>query len=493
MKYRIFPPIGMARVGDSEEFFVGPEWPGGLGIEIAADGSESEVASFKDRGFRVKRQAARFRIFEFAADDAPGRPVQLPPGARIKWTVHLVNKKAAIQRPPGPPSPASITFPIATPLRDKLLDGGIREIVGAKAGPIAFTPALSSAEPHPTYLGELRTDGDQRLLVLGGLGESVGDPRKLRHFYRNETWYDDVSDGPVSAEIVFADGTTDTEVEPAWVMVAPPDFAPTVPGIVTLYDLLYQVGYQHFGLSLPASPSFTEHIYPLVRKARDWQWVHASDIWSKFSGDFAALSEASCAVPAPPLRADTIKLLRDIQGDTTILDRFFLLKFQNDLLQLWETGKVACDWRGVPAVDRSITPEGLTRAALDAGVGARLHPGIEAGGAMTRKEIYSTPFAFRLSHSVLEAGDLTALMAVPWQADFWECRGQWWPSQRPDIVRASPIQDDFEMWSDGLSRHIDMVRNATKLGVLLPKTDAHGETVGMQEEGRHPSLPHPRT
>jgi hypothetical protein len=59
MIYRIYPPIGIARVGNSPDaFFIGPETPGSLGTEIVA-GVERPVADFKDSAFRMKRQAAR--------------------------------------------------------------------------------------------------------------------------------------------------------------------------------------------------------------------------------------------------------------------------------------------------------------------------------------------------------------------------------------------------------------------------------------------------
>jgi len=38
--------------------------------------------------------------------------------------------------------------------------------------------------------------------------------------------YDDTSDGPVSATVVLNDGTTVQVVDNAWVLVAPPKFAP---------------------------------------------------------------------------------------------------------------------------------------------------------------------------------------------------------------------------------------------------------------------------
>jgi hypothetical protein len=39
-----------------------------------------------------------------------------------------------------------------------------------------------------------------------------------------------------------------------------------------------------------------------------------------------------------------------------------------------------------------------------------------------------------LNPANLKAGDMTKRMAVPWQADFFECQEHWWPSQRPDVV-----------------------------------------------------------
>jgi hypothetical protein len=43
--YKIHPAIGVARVGNHlSAFFVGPELSGSLGVEIAADGTESAGA-----------------------------------------------------------------------------------------------------------------------------------------------------------------------------------------------------------------------------------------------------------------------------------------------------------------------------------------------------------------------------------------------------------------------------------------------------------------
>src|SRR5688500_16027525 len=99
MIYKIFPPVGIARIGNSpDEFFVGPETPGSLGIEFRADGTEMPVERFKDAAFRVKRQAARFRVFEFDDAGGAGRPAVLPAGTIVRWTVKLANRKDAVVR-----------------------------------------------------------------------------------------------------------------------------------------------------------------------------------------------------------------------------------------------------------------------------------------------------------------------------------------------------------------------------------------------------------
>ena len=63
-----------------------------------------------------------------------------------------------------------------------------------------------------------------------------------------------------------------------------------------------------------------------------------------------------------------------------------------------------------------------------------MFPGIECGWIVRHAEIYAPLEVARLNPANLKAGDMTKRMAVPWQADFFECQEHWWPSQRPDIV-----------------------------------------------------------
>ena len=112
--YKIHPAIGVARLGnDPNTFYIGPETAGSPGIEIDASGSESPVTSYKDNG-RVKRQAARFRVFEYDQElDGTLRLVgEVDAETQVAWTVGLVNRKGALARtvrPADHATPASQT------------------------------------------------------------------------------------------------------------------------------------------------------------------------------------------------------------------------------------------------------------------------------------------------------------------------------------------------------------------------------------------------
>src|SRR5947207_521068 len=83
---KVHPGIGIARVGDSPDgFFVGPEAPG-----LAP----APAGGFKDGNGRVKRQAARFRVYGYDAQGRVARELTAADAA-ITWTVHLANKKGA--------------------------------------------------------------------------------------------------------------------------------------------------------------------------------------------------------------------------------------------------------------------------------------------------------------------------------------------------------------------------------------------------------------
>src|SRR5919108_277140 len=74
----------------------------------------------------------------------------------------------------------------------------------------------------PETAGGLRTDDQGRLIVLGGHGRSGSERRTVRilDYANNDGWWDDTSDGPVTARLVLDDGTIVPVETGRWVLVA---------------------------------------------------------------------------------------------------------------------------------------------------------------------------------------------------------------------------------------------------------------------------------
>jgi L-lysine epsilon oxidase-like protein len=251
--YEIYPAIGIARVGNApESFYLGPERAGGLPIPPDAATRAFGASDFRDSEGRLRRQAARFRIWRYATGAEPVEVTLDTEDVReIRWTVHLANKKASWYRfltskgqhgygPNHPLRNAELQSP-----DDRwrlIIDPGPRSITGRTAAPVDFSAATippgyrwgnfppATLKPHAIEtLGTLRTDSSGRLLVLGGFGHSgsLHEPPALTDYANNDGWWDDVSDGPVWATVRLATGEV-IEAKPAWALVAPPAYAPQI-------------------------------------------------------------------------------------------------------------------------------------------------------------------------------------------------------------------------------------------------------------------------
>src|SRR5207302_10278049 len=111
-------------------------------------------------------------------------------------------------------------------------------------------------------LGELRTDDAGRLVFYGGRGVSASkDGKPADTFANNDGWHDDVCDGPVSAVVRI--GKKDVPVEHGWIVVAPPDYAPAVIAVITMWDVIRDACLPLDASLRPAKPSFQADIGPL--------------------------------------------------------------------------------------------------------------------------------------------------------------------------------------------------------------------------------------
>jgi len=381
--YKIHPAIGVARVGNStSEYFIGQEIPG-KGPVGAADGRGTAVPKYKDGSGKIKRQAARFRIWRYVWNQKkcqyiPTTEVTADSAGikKITWSTHLANRKASFFKfngPNGENSPYGVPVGAFTAVlrnagvtgaarRALEIDPGVKQIEGKTAGPVECKTTAAAPLPFAgakampiDYLGELQTDNKGRLLVLGGRGIAKPDPQPpapaISEYANNDRWFDDASDGPVTAKIEFDSGTviSEEDVVGAWVVVGPPDYAPDIENLVSLYDTLSDVAIQHLkresyltnaiyeeyaadkglqrlvwlhgefrlgrGLNLYKA-SFAEEIFPILNRVMQHRWVfsealHVHKPMPPTTGmhwDWATSSNNSSAARAK--RAEIIKRLR---------------------------------------------------------------------------------------------------------------------------------------------------------------------------------------
>ncbi|MBI3408064.1 MAG: hypothetical protein HY040_06870 [Planctomycetes bacterium] len=553
--YKIHPAIGFARVGNSPESFPSPTIPG----------VPARPEKYRDGSKRLKCQAAGFWVYVYddttpsaapvLVEAGPGKPV-----TGIEWTVHLANKKAAWFRFDGligaadilhPPlfgnSPGALRNPLPAltdpdgRLKKWVIDPGPRTASAAgtfvefrKGGGGGFpetwpAPLLNGNAPGIETLGLMQVHPDFSMTVIGGSGNSGSiNGSNIVNYANNPGWFDDTSDGPVTAKVVLADGTR-VEAAGAWVVVGPPDFAPPIENIVTMYDAIYDVGLRFgnydptiynvaTGQFLPGfTPSFERDVYPVLRRAYQYRWVYNENApalpgYHSSLNNIAALSTppSGGSDPNAARRNSIFQKLRAPSATTDPFDSGKMPKVfgdtgdgaggngltltvtQYEIMRRWAKGQFTRGSGPIPPAPAStVTAAGLDRAALEACVGGAFFPGIECGWIIREPKLYVTPFEFRFLHvdkdpvNGLSPGDVTKRSACPWQADFFQCANNWWPAQRPNQVRESAT-GRFVDWDDGIGSDMGMVQKWHDLGILVQEPSADNY---FEEERQLP--PHP--
>ncbi|HJV89363.1 MAG TPA: LodA/GoxA family CTQ-dependent oxidase [Holophagaceae bacterium] len=601
--FRIHPAIGIARVGNAtpEAFFLGPEVPGQGPVEVGGQ----PVTQFKVAG-QVRPQAVRFRLFEYADFGqglVPFQEITLGTSGvqDIRWTAHLANRKASFHQFQGPageeydamdqreaqPS-APLRNPTVTDRRSLETDFGPRtvsarsfagnqvpqvfDLAGVPAGYAASWPLDSKTQgPVISTLGQLRTDAQGRLLVIGGKGATGYQgavPPDLPGYANNDGWFDDVADGPLTATVVLSDGTTvstDPATGSAWVLGAPPDYAPGVTGAVTLYDLLLDMAVRKLpvpsgnGLYGPngplarvralkadfragapsefttTTPYFQDDIRPMLDRAYGYRWVTELVNAKHDSMNLALLSNAALQDPSltgakdrsgvfttmrPPQgagqtssTANGSSTMPRMQGDDPYVGqepdavkKCTVTHLQFGLLQQWARPESGFNPGAAPLppdgtlIRTMFQVHGLDRAALEQASGGAFFPGIEVSWQIRNPRLFSEPF--RLNHLAtsryldttgapeggrISAGHFSRQMALPWHADFNDCRSEggwaWWPSQRPTAVFADASSTSLTKRVDwarpsagrryanasGVTSHEDMVKYWSMYGFVVQK------------------------
>lgn len=599
--FRIHPAIGLARVGNSESFYLAPETIAGLplpdrddlvgGLPIRA-GTEAEPITsrdLRDGDGALKRQAARFRIYQYPARDQEvypsggGAEVRIGSelgGKRvvdIVWTVHLANKKANCYQLIDDQGVDAYRSDQLPPLRNPTLgpdagdegrrrrlvvDPGPRALRGSDRKVVRFdarTPAsYATAEGEirlqPDYLksfpgdafgdllcprgaidtlGELHGDEHGRLVVAGGYGRAVAFRRRdgqvspLAADVNNDGWFDDTSDGPVSAVLRFDDGTT-AEAAGAWVVVTDPGYAPQTLNVVSLWDdvcntWIRDLGlrpdvYAHGAYQKTFRPGFDSEIWPMFRAADLQRWN------TNLPRMAIRAHEAVAAIRASDAPGDTL-----LAGLTYIRNPNHEAEFSVGVplmpLALGDAGKPFLaptltqyfyleQWNGgqFDPVAPPLGPgEALDRASLQNCLGGRFSPGIDMTFVVRDVNLWQRDWAtsgtgpFRIRARKLdyaaarpgvpflsegyvplragdgvEPGDTSKFMALPWHTDYNSCATHntspnptgsstlfWsWPAQRPVAVHLAADVRDGKLGAQRYS-----VRGT---GTLSPDPSAQG-------------------
>jgi L-lysine 6-oxidase len=505
-------------VGDSRHsFYLAPEALGGLPIECDMEGNALTdgdgmryVERFKDDEGRVRRQGARFGVFAYDDAHPDGVEVTLDDAEveAIEWTVHLANKKPVWFQ--GSQLVGNLMFgrensyeAKGVPLRNADVPADQRQAkLITDPGPRSLSQPGRRVElsrenvphdypfgsfPDPDLgpysidsLGTLVTDASGRLVVLGGYGRACGQDL-IATFTGADSWYDDISDGPVYCTLRLRSGET-VELQ-AWALVGPPKFAPELRNISTLDDVMYDVAVRYMGLEPELfdrdrwpdthgwnpdyEASFEDDIAPIMERPADYVWVANVPSMIAFSYPRFDVRDASEenrhqrerylhyfrdpgkdetspghqlvvspeGVPLMPLNAGSNPVTNEL------IDKFAsLTQTQYALLRQWARGRftVGQPSRPLPGIHQ------LDRASVGNCAGHPMSPGWEVTWSTRNPAIYGTPYVIRhrygedhyRAHGLStgndetdpeapdpgsEPGDLTKRMSSPWQSDFYQC------------------------------------------------------------------------
>lgn len=612
--YKIHPAIGVARVGDSQDYYLGPVEVGGLPLE--KDGT-TPVTSFRDGSHAMRRQAAHFAVYVYDDTTPNGRLVEIGKDgiSDIEWTVHVANKKSAwrqflqLEGENGYTGDHPYRNPLTTgPDRKQLIIDPGPQTLRCKQSPNradfsrgngvtgykqTFPPqGLIPEGSDIDTLGSMMTSSDGSVVVLGGFGKSgvctnyslspdllknlkdeqkisqdvvdtlINEPPatnitnnaydtsaavladlqkhlstaqfqtygsiiadhaiqpRLDTYANNNYWWDDISDGQVTAQLIISGGPPVPVQVPAWVLVAPPAYAPQIVNMVTLYDTMNDLFVRNFnnyrpdiydkGFRSGYQVNLETEILPILSRPAAYRWVSninaeglkghagATDPASPFMSFLRKPGDYKSPGQMPQLAGDN-----PINSDNDPRKYLTLTETQYFLLQQCDQGNI----NGVTQ-DTSGPGEKLDRAVLENCVGGPFCPGIEMTWISRDVRIYSGPF--RINHKKIdlavglslseilsdgmEPGDISRYMALPWQADFNECSDQdidnkllwWWPAQRPYVVYPQDQPDQQVYWTrpdgsdfkqDGADydEDVTMVYNWKTLGFVIQKDSSFQE------------------
>ena len=504
---KIHPAIVLARIGNSRHpdgFYIGPQ---------VIDPPPMPASHYRDSTGALKREVAQFHIYGYDAAGRVVRELTMDAVTQIRWTVKLANLKAAwynfelaLDIPEAASAPASTLRNASVANRSSLAitpEPRSIDVPDAHGADYHFTGG--SCFGIPVALGELRTDDLGHLQVFGGQGQSASyDGKPPTTFANNDGWYDDTSDGPVTASVLLHGRSID--VVPAWVVVAPPNYGPQQKSVRTMYALMTDLAIHAGQLPAPTTPSFQHDLLPIFKAMCDLQWTNAG-----FAAGFGYgmpqhfLAPAYLARLSEPgetyaeLRRTVANAFRNpadgdasqkpwpwIYGDAMAEPMPSIPRAMNSLtptqlalLQRWADGQFLADYdphysgpQQIEQVPLAEQPVMLDRAAMEFCLADAFHPGCEMTWPVRHATMYQEPYRWRhRDHDDPEpdygpsltpaaansyngplygqfAGSITRWMAIPWQTDTASCRSGYDPEYDPYLPTFWPARVPNQVLSE---------------------------------------------
>jgi L-lysine 6-oxidase len=314
-------------------------------------------------------------------------------------------------------------------------------------------PAPAQDDASITSLGEIKMDADSRLLVLGGFGNSGGQT-SITSYSGAAGWFDDISDGYVLATLTLKNGTT-VDLDPAWVVVGSPKFAPELVNIITLDDCIYDtaVRWQRYnpelfdqklfpgtyangsdynpfaGFNPNFRPNYARDIAPIITRPQAYRWV--ANVPSMIDFTHPPFDAADprprnrknreeyfsyYRIPVPPgsqrhldiengptqlFSKNGLPLMPLNSGDNSVTNSYLVYKFltltptQYFFMKQWSLGLFTTG-EAAPDNRAGVTP--LDRVIVGNCVGGPFSPGVELTWLMRNPAIYAAPYRIRAAH-----------------------------------------------------------------------------------------------
>ena len=388
-------------------------------------------------------------------------------------------------------------------------------------------------------LGEMTIEaGTGRLIVAGGYGRASGiktdgKPPALGDAIDNDGWFDDTSDGPVTAIILFDDGST-AEAVHGWVVCTDPGYAPQTRNVVSTWDDMFNAWVEQLDLipSLYADgkynpdyqASFAGDVLPVFHGAFLQRWNTNLPSKGVNGHDFVAAikptDDPKAKIPSfKNLIRDPNNIAEDDEGVKMPLAlgdamRSFLSlsPTQYFLLNQWYDGKSVPD---APAIGGG---EKLDRVILENCLGGRYSPGIDLTFIVRDVNLFKQdwqgetgPFRINLQAldyssaskdepflqegyvplrtAMVEPGDLCKFMSQPWHTDYNSCATHtpdpnpvgnntlyWsWPAQRPvNVYPAAQCSYDASSSTWNLGGQLFSIRGNEGHGTSTPYPQQQG-------------------